>query len=151
MRELGLTSFRLSVAWPRILPDGRGRVNQAGLDFYDRVIDELLANEIEPLVTLYHWDLPTALEDEGGWVERRPSRRSASTSRSSPGGSATGSGSGSRRTSPGWLPGSATGSGCTRRGVRRPPMRSPRRITFSSPMVAPSRCSAASRQARGWG
>ena len=70
MRELGLTSFRLSVAWPRILPDGRGRVNQAGLDFYDRVIDELLANEIEPLVTLYHWDLPTALEDEGGWVER---------------------------------------------------------------------------------
>ena len=70
MRALGLTSFRLSVAWPRILPEGRGRVNQAGLDFYDRVIDELLENQIEPLVTLYHWDLPTALEDAGGWVER---------------------------------------------------------------------------------
>ena len=70
MRELGATSFRLSVAWPRILPEGRGRVNQAGLDFYDRVIDELLANDIEPLVTLYHWDLPVALEDAGGWPER---------------------------------------------------------------------------------
>jgi beta-glucosidase len=70
LRELGATSFRLSVAWPRILPEGRGRVNQAGLDFYDRVIDELLESEIEPLVTLYHWDLPTALEDTGGWVER---------------------------------------------------------------------------------
>ena len=70
LRELGPTSFRLSVAWPRILPEGRGRVNQAGLDFYDRVIDELLENEIEPLVTLYHWDLPPALEDTGGWVER---------------------------------------------------------------------------------
>ena len=70
LRELGATSFRLSVAWPRILPEGRGRVNQAGLDFYDRVIDELLASEIEPLVTLYHWDLPVALEDAGGWPER---------------------------------------------------------------------------------
>ena len=70
MRELGATAFRLSVAWPRVLPEGRGRVNQAGLDFYDRVIDELLANDIEPLVTLYHWDLPVALEDAGGWPER---------------------------------------------------------------------------------
>ena len=70
MRELGATAFRLSVAWPRVLPEGRGRVNQAGLDFYDRVIDELLANDIQPLVTLYHWDLPVALEDAGGWPER---------------------------------------------------------------------------------
>ena len=70
MRELGSTAFRLSVAWPRVLPEGRGRVNQAGLDFYDRVIDELLANDIQPLVTLYHWDLPVALEDAGGWPER---------------------------------------------------------------------------------
>ena len=70
MRELGATSFRLSISWPRILPEGRGRVNQPGLDFYDRVIDELLANDIQPLVTLYHWDLPVALEDAGGWVER---------------------------------------------------------------------------------
>ncbi len=70
MRELGLTAFRFSVAWPRVLPEGRGRVNAAGLDFYDRLVDELLANGIEPLLTLYHWDLPVALEDAGGWPER---------------------------------------------------------------------------------
>ncbi len=70
MRELGLDSFRFSIAWPRIFPAGRGRVNEAGLDFYDRLVDELLANGIEPCVTLYHWDLPQALEDEGGWPVR---------------------------------------------------------------------------------
>jgi beta-glucosidase len=70
VRELGLDAFRFSIAWPRILPEGRGRVNQAGLDFYDRVVDELLANDIEPFVTLYHWDLPQALEDQGGWASR---------------------------------------------------------------------------------
>jgi len=70
MRELGLGAFRFSVAWPRIVPDGRGRVNAAGLDFYDRLVDELLANGIEPFVTLYHWDLPQALEDLGGWPVR---------------------------------------------------------------------------------
>ena len=70
LRELGLDAFRFSIAWPRILPEGRGRVNQAGLDFYDRVVDELLANDIEPFVTLYHWDLPQALEDQGGWASR---------------------------------------------------------------------------------
>ena len=70
MRELGLDAFRFSIAWPRILPEGRGRVNEAGLDFYDRLVDELLANGIEPFATLYHWDLPQALEDEGGWPAR---------------------------------------------------------------------------------
>ena len=70
MRDLGLDSFRFSVAWPRVLPDGTGRVNEAGLDFYDRLVDELLANGIAPSVTLYHWDLPQALEDAGGWPER---------------------------------------------------------------------------------
>jgi beta-glucosidase len=70
MRGLGLDAFRFSIAWPRILPDGRGRVNQAGLDFYDRLVDELLANGIQPFPTLYHWDLPQALEDQGGWPER---------------------------------------------------------------------------------
>jgi beta-glucosidase len=70
MRELGIDAFRFSVAWPRILPEGRGRVNDAGLDFYDRLLDELLANGIEPFPTLYHWDLPQALEDEGGWTAR---------------------------------------------------------------------------------
>ena len=70
MRDLGLDSFRFSIAWPRVLPDGTGRVNEAGLDFYDRLVDELLANGIAPCVTLYHWDLPQALEDAGGWPER---------------------------------------------------------------------------------
>jgi beta-glucosidase len=71
MRELGLDAFRFSISWPRIHPEGRGRVNTAGLDFYDRLVDELLANEIEPYVTLYHWDLPQALEDAGGWPVRK--------------------------------------------------------------------------------
>ena len=70
VRELGVNAFRLSISWPRVLPDGHGRVNEAGLDFYDRVVDELLANGVEPVVTLYHWDLPAALEDAGGWPER---------------------------------------------------------------------------------
>jgi beta-glucosidase len=70
MRELGLKAFRFSISWPRIVPDGDGRVNPAGLDFYDRVVDELLAAGIEPFVTLYHWDLPQALEDQGGWPRR---------------------------------------------------------------------------------
>ncbi|HEY6963090.1 MAG TPA: GH1 family beta-glucosidase, partial [Gaiellaceae bacterium] len=70
VRELGLDAFRFSVAWPRVLPDGRGRVNEAGLDFYDRLVDELLAAGIRPFVNLYHWDLPQVLEDEGGWPVR---------------------------------------------------------------------------------
>src|SRR5262245_25438425 len=70
MRELGLNAFRFSIAWPRILPDGRGRANEAGLDFYDRFVDELLGAGIEPFVTLYHWDLPQVLEDSGGWPVR---------------------------------------------------------------------------------
>jgi beta-glucosidase len=70
IRELGLNAFRFSIAWPRILPDGRGRTNAAGLDFYDRLVDELLGAGIEPFVTLYHWDLPQALEDRGGWTAR---------------------------------------------------------------------------------
>ena len=70
MRELGLDAFRFSIAWPRVLPDGRGAVNEAGLDFSDRLVDELLAAGIEPFPTLYHWDLPQVLEDEGGWTAR---------------------------------------------------------------------------------
>jgi beta-glucosidase len=70
MRELGLDAFRFSVAWPRVLPAGHGRVNAAGLDFYDRLVDELLAAGIEPYATLFHWDTPQALEDAGGWPAR---------------------------------------------------------------------------------
>ena len=70
MQELGLNAYRFSIAWPRIVPDGRGPANAAGLDYYDRLVDELLAAGIEPFVTLYHWDLPQALEDRGGWPAR---------------------------------------------------------------------------------
>lgn len=69
MRELGLDAYRFSIAWSRILPAGRGAVNQAGLDFYRRLVDELLAAGIRPLVTLHHWDLPAALDDLGGWLD----------------------------------------------------------------------------------
>ena len=70
MHDLGLNAFRFSIAWPRVLPEGHGRVNEAGLDFYDRLVDELPAAGIEPFVTLYHWDLPQKLEDAGGWPVR---------------------------------------------------------------------------------
>ncbi len=70
MRELGLDAFRFSISWPRVLPAGRGPVNATGLDFYDRLVDELLEHEIEPFATLFHWDTPQALEDAGGWTAR---------------------------------------------------------------------------------
>lgn len=70
MRDLGITAYRLSVAWPRIIPGGTGEVNTKGLDFYDRLVDELLNAGIEPFITLYHWDLPQVLEDRGGWTNR---------------------------------------------------------------------------------
>src|SRR6266496_5442378 len=63
MRRLNVGAYRFSVAWPRVLPEGRGRVNQRGLDFYDRLVDGLLAAGIRPFVTFYHWDLPQVLED----------------------------------------------------------------------------------------
>jgi beta-glucosidase len=68
MRRIGLSAYRFSIAWGRVLPQGRGAVNAAGLAFYDRLVDALLANGIEPMVTLYHWDLPAALDDRGGWL-----------------------------------------------------------------------------------
>lgn len=70
MREIGLDAYRFSVSWPRVLPLGRGQVNPAGLDFYDRLVDGLLAARIEPWLCLYHWDLPQALQDQGGWTRR---------------------------------------------------------------------------------
>lgn len=77
MAELGLTAYRFSVAWPRVQPDGAGAVSQSGLDFYRELVDALLAHDIEPFLTLYHWDLPQALEDGGGWPRRETAQRFA--------------------------------------------------------------------------
>lgn len=70
MASLNLGAYRFSLSWPRILPQGTGAVNERGLDFYERLVDTLLAHGITPLATLYHWDLPLALEDRGGWLAR---------------------------------------------------------------------------------
>src|SRR5699024_4362811 len=72
MAKMGLKSYRFSIAWTRIFPEGRGEINQQGLQFYMDLVDELIANHIEPVVTLYHWDLPQALEEEyQGWESRQ--------------------------------------------------------------------------------
>jgi beta-glucosidase len=77
IRSLAVDTYRFSVAWPRVQPRGRGPVNEAGIGFYDRLVDELLAVEIDPWVTLYHWDLPQELEDAGGWPVRDTAYRFA--------------------------------------------------------------------------
>jgi beta-glucosidase len=70
IRELGLDAYRFSIAWPRVQPTGQGAVNAPGLDYYDRMVDDLLTVGVRPFVTLYHWDLPSALQHTGGWVSR---------------------------------------------------------------------------------
>ena len=75
MKGLGLDGYRFSVAWPRVQPDGGGAVNPAGIAFYDRLVDELLAAGVAPMATLFHWDLPQPLEDAGGWLARSTAER----------------------------------------------------------------------------
>ncbi len=70
MKQIGLKAYRFSISWPRVVPNGRGAANPPGLDFYDRLVDELLEANIQPFPTLYHWDLPQALQDIGGWGNR---------------------------------------------------------------------------------
>jgi len=77
MADLGITAYRFSIGWPRVQPGGAGPASQAGLDFYDRLTDALLAAGIRPVPTLYHWDLPQPLEDEGGWLNRDVASRFA--------------------------------------------------------------------------
>lgn len=77
MRDLGIGAYRFSIAWPRVIPTGAGQVNAAGLDFYDRLVDELCAAEIAPVATLFHWDTPQPLEDAGGWLARDTAYRFA--------------------------------------------------------------------------
>lgn len=70
MGQLGLQAYRLSLSWPRLIPEGKGAINQAGFDFYDRLVDELLKNHVTPWMTLFHWDYPVALFQRGGWLNR---------------------------------------------------------------------------------
>ena len=70
MGEIGVQTYRLSIAWPRLFPLGAGQINEEGIAFYDRLLDELVGAGIRPCITLYHWDLPQALQDVGGWANR---------------------------------------------------------------------------------
>ncbi len=115
---LGAATYRFSIAWPRIQPDGRGPVHQAGLDFYRRLVDGLRARGVTATATLYHWDLPQALEDAGGWTAATPPSASPNTRRSSPRRSVTASSAGSPSTSRGARPGTDTATACTRPGGR---------------------------------
>ena len=70
MANINLNSYRFSLAWTRIIPEGMGKINPKGIDFYSRLIDKCLEKNIEPFITLYHWDLPQSLQDKGGWANR---------------------------------------------------------------------------------
>ena len=142
MAELGLESYRFSIAWPRVQPSGRGPANAAGLDFYRRLAEGLLERGIEPIATLYHWDLPQALQDRRrlGRARHRASA-SPSTPRSSRRSWATRCRSGSPTTSRGSSPSSVTPTGPRRRGSATGRPRCVRRTTCCSPTAWPcGRC-----------
>ena len=138
MSALGLGAYRFSISWPRVIPDGRGDVAPAGLDFYDRLVDQLLAAGIEPYVTLYHWDLPQALEDAGGWPERATAYHFAEYADVVAAASATASSTGRRSTSRTARATSATPPGSWRRAGRRSPTASPPPTICCSATASPS-------------
>ncbi|CAF88114.1 unnamed protein product, partial [Tetraodon nigroviridis] len=121
VRQLGLTHYRLSFSWARLLPDGTtGTVNPKGVQYYNRVIDDLLACNVSPMVTLYHFDLPQALQDQGGWAWPGIAGLFDSTLSSASTCSATASGFGSPSTSRRCAPNWATKTASTRRGGKSP-------------------------------
>jgi beta-glucosidase len=135
MDSLNLDAYRFSVSWSRIMPTGEGKVNAEGLNFYSRLVDDLLARGIQPIVTLNHWDLPQALEDKyGGWRGRETASPSRSTQRSWAGRSATGSISGQPTTNPGTTPSPATAAGLSLQAEQATRTRSSRHITSTFPM-----------------
>ena len=138
--ELGLPAYRFSIAWPRVQPKGAGAVSQPGLDFYRALVDELLARGVEPIVTLYHWDLPQALEDSGGWPAATPPAGSPTTPPSWPMRSAIGFGAGPRSTSPGAQPCSATPPASMRPAAANRAPRWPPPTTFCWVMGWPWTC-----------
>src|SRR5215467_9583238 len=77
LKDLGVSAYRFSIAWPRIQPNGQGEANKAGIAFYDRLVDRLCELDIVPVATLFHWDLPVALQEKGGWMARDTSQRFA--------------------------------------------------------------------------
>ena len=132
MAQLGIGAYRFSMAWPRILPEGGGAVNQQGLDHYRRVVESLNRHGITLVATLYHWDLPQALEDLGGWANRDTAYLFAEYAAIVHGALADEVPSGSRSTSPGSPRGSGTGPASTRPGRRTTRSRSPPPITCCS-------------------
>lgn len=81
IKAMGVDAYRFSVAWPRVQPDGKGAINPKGLDFYERLVDGMLERGLKPYLTLYHWDLPQTLQDDGGWVNRETAYRFAEYAR----------------------------------------------------------------------
>jgi hypothetical protein len=134
LKQLKVNSYRFSISWPRFFPSGK--VNPEGKAFYDRLIDRLLEAKIEPMVTLYHWDLPQSLEDRGGWPERKTAEAFSSYA------------FGSRRTNLGSPPRSATASASTRRAAKIPFSPSKPPITCFSLTEWPCRKSAGSQKNR---
>ena len=143
---LGLNAYRFSISWPRIQPDGRGAPNQPGLDFYRRLVDGLHERGIAPAATLYHWDLPQALQDEGGWAPATPPSASPTTPRRRRRARRPGP-AGSPSTSPRSSVSHGYRHGEHAPGLRDPPPRRPPTTCCSATAWPPRCCAIAARPA----